>query len=266
MYSDFHVHTEFSGDSDAPVRKAIETAIALSMKHLCITDHHDYDMPAGGLDFTLDTDLYFNTLSALKEEYSSQIELSIGVELGLQPHLKEYLNVYTSRYPFDFIIGSTHVVNGIDPYFSKFYAGRPEAEAYREYFEQVLSNTGRLDCYDVFGHLDYVVRYGPDKNKHYSYTVYKEILDEILRTIISKGKGIECNTGGFKYGLGHPNPEADLIKRYLELGGEILTIGSDGHKLSEIGYEFPKLTELLKHCGVKYYAVFKERIPLFFPV
>lgn len=266
MFSDFHVHTEFSGDSEAPIREVIERAIALSMSNLCITDHHDYDMVPNPIDLTLDTDHYFQVLLPLKVEYSNKIQLSIGVELGLQAHLKDYLDTYLKSYPFDFIIGSIHLIRGLDPYYPEFYEGRIEAEVYMEYFETVLSHVNLLDCYDVLGHLDYIVRYGPNKNKYYTYKTYAEILDEILKVIISKGKGIECNTGGFKYNLGHPNPHEDLIKRYIELGGEIITIGSDGHKIGEIGYDFPRLAELLKHCGVKYYTVFKERHPQFIPI
>ena len=103
--------------------------------------------------------------------------------------------------------------------------------------------------FDVYGHLDYVVRYGPNKNQFYSYQKYAEVIDEILRTLIQKGKGIELNTAGFKYGLGHAHPTLDILKRYKELGGEILTIGSDGHTPEQIAWEFDIVPSLLKEAG-----------------
>ena len=109
-------------------------------------------------------------------------------------------------HPFDFVIGSSHVVHGIDPYYPKYYEGRSEKTAYREYFESILENLNTYSDFDVYGHLDYVVRYGPDHNRFYTYEAYADIIDEILRKLISMGKGIEVNTAGFKYGLGHPNP------------------------------------------------------------
>ena len=116
------------------------------------------------------------------------------------------------------------------------------------------------------GHLDYVVRYGPNKNTFYSYEKYKELFDEILKTLIAKGKGIECNTAGFKAGLNHPHPTEEILKRYRELGGEILTLGSDAHQTVHLAYHFSAIGDLLKSCGVRYYTVFKDRKPEFLPL
>ena len=87
------------------------------------------------------------------------------------------------------------------------------------------------------------------------------MIDEILRTLIQKGKGIELNTAGFKYGLGEPHPQSDILKRYLELGGDKITIGADGHNPEHIAYDFKKAETLLKDLGFKYYTVFKKRVP-----
>ena len=91
----------------------------------------------------------------------------------------------------------------------------------------------------------------------------KEILDEILKRLVSKNIGLEVNTGGYHYGLGQPNPCACVIRRYKELGGEIITIGADAHSPEKIGYDFPKAASLLKECGFDYYTVFQDRKPQF---
>ena len=119
---------------------------------------------------------------------------------------------------------------------------------------------------DVYGHIDYVVRYGPNKNKFYTYGRYEEILEEILRTLISRNVGLEVNTGGFHYGLGHPNPCEEILTRYRQLGGEILTIGSDAHIPGNIAFDFHKLPDLLKSCGFTHYTVFQNRRPQFLPL
>ena len=167
------------------------------------------------------------------------------------------------KYPFDLVIGSSHVVNGIDPYYPVFYKGKTEHEAYTEYFESILDNLHSGADFDVYGHIDYVVRYGPDKNKYYSYEKYADIIDAILKEIISQGKGIELNTAGFKYGLGHPNPTEDVLKRYHELGGEIITVGADAHKPEHVAYDFDKVSNILKDAGFMYYTVFENRVPAF---
>jgi histidinol-phosphatase (PHP family) len=172
----------------------------------------------------------------------------------------------TQGCPFDFVIGSSHCVRSIDVYYPAFYEGRTEDEAYREYFEAILENVNSGADFDVYGHLDYIVRYGPNKNREYSYRKYAEVIDEILRQLIARGKGIELNTAGFKYGLGHPNPTEEILSRYHELGGEILTLGSDGHKPEHVAYDFEKIPQLLKNAGFSYYTVFRRREPEFIPV
>ena len=99
-----------------------------------------------------------------------------------------------------------------------------------------------------------------------SYThldVYKR---QILEVLIAQGRALECNTGGYKYGLGEPNPSASVLKRYRELGGELITIGSDAHESRHLGYAFSQANSLLKECGFRYYTVYQNRKPCFYPL
>lgn len=265
MLPDYHFHTDFSGDSQTPVRAQLDQAVSLGMKSLCVTDHHDYDVDSV-IDFTLSVDRYMDTMTALKEEYKDRIDLRIGIELGLQVHLKEYFKGLLSAYPFDFVIGSTHFIHRKDPAYPEFFQGRDESEAYLQYFQVTLDNVKNLDTYDVAGHLDYIVRYGPNKAAHYSYEAYKDVLDDILRAVIEGGKGIECNTAGFRKGIMQPNPCIPVLKRFRELGGEILTIGSDAHVPEDLGADFKAARELLLECGFTYYTEFKGRSPEFKPL
>ena len=266
MFWDQHMHCNFSGDSDALPEDMIRAGIAHGLSGICFTDHLDYDYPEEPNIFLLDFDNYFKALSDLREKYADKISVNIGIELGLQPQAAGQNLAVAEKYPFDFIIGSSHVVNHMDPYYPEFFAGRDEDAAYMEYFESVLENINSGVDFDVYGHIDYVVRYGPNKNAFYTYEKFKDIIDEILTQLISKGKGIEVNTGGFKYGLGHPNPTEDIIKRYWELGGEIITMGADAHVPEYVAYEFDKTAQIIKNCGFKYYTVFKNRKAEFIPL
>lgn len=263
MLWDTHMHTHFSGDSEAEPISMIEQAIKLNLSGICITDHLDYDYPDDPKLFLPDLKKYAFTVKRLQKQYAKQIPICFGIELGLQPHLSQKHHDVLSEYDFDFVIGSSHVVHGADPYYPSYYEGRTEREAYREYFESILENIAAFDAFDVYGHIDYVVRYGPNKNADYSYEKYKDIIDEILKLLIFKGKGIEINTAGFKYGLEHPNPTEDILIRYHELGGEIITIGSDAHKPEHIAYDFKKVPDILKSCGFGYFTVFQKRKPEF---
>lgn len=266
MFWDQHMHCNFSGDSDALPEDMIKAGIAHGLSGICFTDHLDYDYPEEPNIFLLDFDNYFKALSDLRKKYVDKISVNIGIELGLQPQAAGQNLAVAEKYPFDFIIGSSHVVNHMDPYYPEFFAERNEDEAYMEYFESVLENINSGVDFDVYGHIDYVVRYGPNKNAFYTYEKFKDIIDEILTQLISKGKGIEVNTGGFKYGLGHPNPTEDIIRRYRELGGEIITMGADAHVPEYVAYEFGKTAQIIKNCGFKYYTVFKNRKAEFIPL
>ena len=260
---DLHMHSNFSGDCDVSMEKMAEMAVEKALDGICFTDHLDYDYREEPGLFDLDLDAHKRGLEEARNKFSGRLEILYGIELGLQPHLESRLRNVTETYPFDFVIGSSHVVRGVDPYYPAFYEGKSEKEAYREYFESILEILEKNFDFDVYGHLDYVVRYGPHKNLYYSYREYSDVIDEILKKIIEKGKGIEVNTGGFKAGLGHPNPTEDILLRYRELGGEIITTGADAHTPEYVAYEFDKIKEILKNTGFKYYTIFRKRSPEF---
>lgn len=263
LNTDFHIHSSFSADSDTPMAAMIEEGIRRGLTVMCFTEHLDYDYIADGMDFVVDTSAYLSELNRCRDLYGSRMELLFGIELGLQPHLAGRLSEYLRQWDFDFVIGSSHVVNGADPYYPSFYEGRREEDCYREYFQTIPANLKAFSNIDTYGHIDYVVRYGPNKNKFYSYEGYRDILDEVLKCIISHGIGLELNTAGYKYGLGVPNPHPDVLKRYRELGGEIITVGSDGHAPEHLAYDFHKVDDLLLACGFRYYTIFRKRKPEF---
>jgi len=265
MLSDFHLHSHYSADSETLPEDVIETAIKLGMKCICFTEHNDFEFPKNhdNFDFTLDTKAYFNELNTLKEKYSSRIDVRIGLEAGLEICFEDRINNLINNNSFDFVIGSSHLINRLDPYYPEFFENRTEKECFEEYFINILDNVKTFDNFDVYGHLDYIVRYPDTKDKYYSYSAFGDIIDEILRTIIYKGKGIEVNSGGLRCGLTFPNPHPDIIKRYKELGGEILTIGSDAHTTEYIGKYFDRIEDIIKACGFEYYTIFKNRKPEF---
>lgn len=263
--ADFHLHSSFSGDSTEPMENMILSAIEKGLTHICFTEHMDFDYPVSeGTPegtFLVNTDSYLYDLARLKDKYSGRLQILFGIELGLQPHLAKELAVYTHLHEFDFIIGSTHIANGKDPYYPAFYENRSEEEAYREYFENIIENIRKVRHFDVFGHLDYVVRYGPDKDKNYSYAKYKDLFDTILTLLLEYEKGIELNTGSLRSGTKDVSPCRDVLKRYRELGGEVITVGSDAHCAKDIASDFHLAAEILKDCGFRYYCIFEKRLP-----
>lgn len=265
--SDFHLHSSFSGDSQAPMEDMILKGIDLGLTHMCFTEHNDFDYPPcediTEKTFELNADAYLYDLLKYRNKYKDQINVMFGVELGLQPHLARRNSIFAKAHDYDFIIGSSHICNGRDPYYPPFYEGRSEEEAYSEYFQSIIDNIKKFSNFDVYGHLDYVVRYGPNRDTAYSYEKYQDLFDAILKLLIENGKGIEINTGGVVKGIRELHPCTAVVKRYRELGGEIITIGSDAHKPEAIGAYFDRAEAVLRECGFKYYTIFEKRLPEF---
>ena len=262
MLADCHLHTEFSTDSETPMRAQAERALELGIPAICVTDHMDMDYPQG--EFWLDTDRYMEAVRRLQEEYRGRLEIGFGVELGLMEHLRARQEEYLKKYSFDFVIGSVHLIHGEDPYNGELFRKYGDEEVFREYFR--LSHRLLADAPSIqsWGHLDYVVRYGQNPEV-YSYRKYADEIDAVLKLLLEKGIALEVNTAGFRT-LGRTNPEPDVLRRYRELGGELITVGSDGHQPEYLGYRFRETEELLRSCGFSYYAVFRQRKPEFIKI
>lgn len=261
--ADFHLHTDFSSDSATPMEDMILSGIAKGLKTMCFTEHMDYDYPVPSdkpeLTFLVDTDTYLAKTKELASKYAGKCEILFGIELGVQPHLYDDLKKLTTFYPFDFVIGSTHLIDGVDPYFPEFFESRGEKAAYERYFEYCVENIRAFPELDSFAHLDYIVRYGPNQNKYYSYKEYSDYIDEVLKLLIYNGIALEVNTGSFKYGLNVTNPNFDIIKAYHRMGGELITVGSDAHVPEFVANKFDVVSDLLSEAGFKYYTEFRER-------
>ena len=261
--ADCHLHTQFSTDSEASMESMIEAAIQKGLRTVCFTEHLDYDYPPedGKEVFLVDLPAYQEKLFELRERWRGKIEVLFGIELGMMPYLGERCEAVVRAWPFDFVIASSHLVDGRDPYDPSFFEGVSEEEAYASYFRTVPANVGAFSSFHTYAHLDYIVRYGPHRNERYSYEKYREVLESALRVLIESGKALEVNTGGYRYGLGQPNPHLDVLRAYRALGGELITIGSDAHAPADVARAFPLLAELLPSLGFSHYAVFRGGKP-----
>ena len=262
MRADVHMHCAFSNDSESRPEDMVESAIAKGLSVICFTDHYDKDNLDWGDEAIFDVESYFQKMIELQEEYRDQIDIRIGAEIGMQPYLAEYYQNFMAQHPFDFVIGSVHSVLEHDVALD-FFQKHSDPEGYKIYFEEMLQDVQKIKSYDVLGHLDYIVRYSNQGSKGFDLNDYMDIIEEILKQVIAHGKGIEMNMSGLKYGLGAPHPQPEIIKRYRELGGEIITVGADGHIPEHIAYDYHLADDILKSCGFKYYTEFKGRKPLF---
>ena len=265
--ADYHLHTHNSGDSEAPMEDMINSAISRGLKEICFTEHMDMDFPITPDTpkdcFTLNTASYKEELFKYKEIYKDKITIKFGVEVGMQTHIVSKNSEYVRSESFDFVIASIHLIDGQDPYYPVFWEGRESKDTFKNYFESTLDNITRFDDYCVLGHLDYLARYVPKEYKPYLWQDYSDIIDAILIHLIKNDKGLDFNTSAlFKSGAS-TNPHPDILKRYKELGGKIITFGSDAHTPEAMAGAFEKAKNIAQECGFDEYCTFEKCSPIF---
>ena len=263
IISDQHMHSTYSGDAKDSMETMILSAIDKGLKSICFTEHQDFGYPyregEEGM-FELNTDAYLYELLTMRAKYEDRIRVGFGVELGMDLEEVRKNAIFAKSHEFDMIIASLHEVDKVDPYYPEYFEDKSEEEAYGLYFRRMYDNLLKFENFDVLGHIDYIVRYGRNKDNTYRYETYRDTIDAILHFLIEHDKGLEINTAGLRQGLKDVHPTLDILKRYRELGGEVITVGSDAHNAGDIARDFDRAEQALKECGYKYYSIFENRI------
>lgn len=263
---DYHVHSDYSLDSKMSMSDACIKAMELGLKEIAFTDHVDLDWP-DNLFPTFDISAlgkYINEIMEIQEKFRAFLTVKKGVEIGLQPHTLEQCSKIVSSYPFDFVIASIHIVGRKDSSLPAYFENKNKEQSFMRYYEEILSLVEAFDEFSVLGHLDYVKRYSPYPYKDDDHTIGNDIIDEILKTLIRKNKGIEVNTSGYRHISNSPMPHFDVIKRYKELGGKIITLGSDAHHTRYIGLNFREALMGIKGAGFNHLTTFSNLEPQLF--
>ncbi len=273
MLADYHVHTEFSDDSVYLMEEVVKDAIQMGLEEICFTDHVDYGVkedwdsgvkieyrdgePVANVDYPR----YAERIHRMQCLYGDQITIRMGMEFGMQMHTISQFQKLYDRYPFDFIILSVHQVENREFWTQDFQVGRTQQEYNECYYKEILALVEHYDNYSVLGHLDLIVRY--DEKGLYPFEKTRSYVEQILKKIIQKGKGIEVNTSSHRYGLSDLTPSRAILQLYRELGGRILTIGSDSHKPEHLGAYLKETKALLKSMGFREFCTYEKMQPVF---
>lgn len=265
--ADYHIHSEFSSDCKESLSSIFDRAAELGLDGVAVTDHLDLDFPRHDDTFELDLERYLDVLPEYREKGWKGLQIRVGVELGLQPHMADRIKEIIARPELDFIIGSQHCVGWTELFDDSFFRGKEKDQAHREYFEEFYRNLKIYEGISVLGHFDFFRRYGSptygETHRDVNYTAHIDIIDEILKLAIERGVGLELNTSANRLGLGHFHPHPFILKRYRELGGEIITLGSDCHCAGEIAWHFDDCYDLLESLGFRYVCGFTGQVPEF---
>lgn len=273
MLVDYHVHTEFSDDSVYPMEDVVRDAVKMGLDEICFTDHVDYGVkvdwdsgekvvyrngePLANVDYPK----YAEQVGRMQKIYGDRIGIKLGMEFGVQMHtIPRYENLFR-RYPFDFVILSVHQVEDKEFWTQDFQRGRTQKEYNERYYEEMLNLVKHYQHYSVLGHMDLIVRY--DEMGIYPFSKVESYVKDILKRVIADGKGIEFNTSFHRYGLKDTTPSGKILELYYQLGGRIITLGSDSHRPEHLGTYMEEAKELLKGIGFREFCTYDKMKPIF---
>ena len=259
--TDMHTHTTFSHDGKNTPAEMLEAARKRGLAFYGVSDHFDYDY-----DFSLmdeaeriatqngDTAEYFHTLRHLQEDYEGVMNVAVGAEFGYSENPEvwgRYLSTYEKHRP-DFVINSVHGVDGRD--YARYQFVGDKKDIYGAYLRLVRKSLDAPYPYDIVGHIGYIARYVPFADRRLSLEEFGDRIDDILKTIIEKGKILEVNSAN-KTLENRTLPAREIVERYFELGGRKVSFGSDAHFIERIADKRDEVVEMLKEIGFTYITI-----------
>jgi len=256
---DYHLHTFHSMDGRQSVDELCAAMAAQGVQEICLTEHIEPGHPDPGADVPPIWDVYLQEIQQMRQKYP-QLIIRAGVEIGDNPLLHREIEAMLDPLPLDFRLLSLHLVDGVDCYDEMYYHGKTRQQAYRAYAEAKAASIMAWQNFDSVAHIGYVAkfsRYTGDE-KPLRYEDAPDAFDAMLKHIISHDKCLEVNTSG--YGTtGDTLPHTTILKRYIELGGEQFTFGSDSHNVERDYQDIERAKEQVRSLGGKYQASFCQR-------
>lgn len=265
LYTDSHNHTlHFSGDAHMTSSELLAGAKAKGLSAVVITEHYDFDYPHK-LDTQLlfDVDAYFESFWKWAADVPDGLNLFSGIELGYQIHLCDMYDKLVQSHPFDSVIMSNHLYKGQDPYFFRQCYSSPKTQVYSGYIDELTKMVLSSNEFDIVGHYDYIMRYAPYDDQTMKYKDSPDSFDRFLKAIISRGKSLEINTRSINNLIAKNSPDfmpdQEILERYLSLGGKRITLGSDSHDPTTVGFYFDETAAYLKDIGFSYLTSYVGR-------
>jgi len=280
MLTDLHTHTQHSPDaSPQSVTERVAAAEQLGLRVMGISDHVEINRwyPAARYhaeeteEFLYDSRSVFaasvSEVAALQRTermQQSPVRLVCGAEVGQIPQ-DIALSQRLYRDPrVDFVIGSVHELPEMADFYFLHYDEIDIPALIGAYFEEEL-RLAQTDCYDTLGHLTYGLRYLPNRAA-FDLSPYAGVIDEIFRTVIAHGKALELNGSGLKYDMPFTDPAPQMIRRFRELGGQYLTLGTDAHDTQYLGFGMEQLEQIARDAGFSHVTYFVRHEPVQIPL
>ena len=269
MYlADYHTHSNCSPDGRLTVSEMAKAAIDRGLHEICITDHVDpfhWHDRSPCLDFDwAGLQAQYDAAQAL---YGDRITIKLGCELGDAPYnFANSEHLLATAPELDFVIGSVHLAGESFDWLDLYFVKNGDDAYYHTMIESYLDEMEKVALWgkcSVLGHLTLPLRYiNENYHRGLTFAAHMDHVAEILRIAIENGIGIECNINRGN----EPLPGREILQLYRELGGEIITLGSDAHNAAYVGCAIAEGQELLRECGFRYFTTFTKGQPEFRPL
>lgn len=268
---DNHNHSQFSFDGKkTSVEKSALSARSKGLGGICFSDHCDLYVAPMKASFENLVPEEFDIMAQQAEidrvqtmmdsQGKDGFRILKGIEIGMYGDIRPQIRRHLEGHSFDQVIASVHYIEETDPYYGGYYENKDWKQAYGGYLETIYREMTWLKDFDIMAHYDYIARYAPYPQESVLYKDFSDIFDEMFRYLISEGKALEINTKSYQdYNGRHPQPDPDVLLRYKELGGEIISLGSDSHDSLRPGDKFDDISEFLRSLGFRWTAHYEKR-------
>ena len=256
---DYHVHTDYSPDGKASMAAQCLAAIRAGVAEICFTEHLEYGAPLPQFAAQPRFGPWFEEIGRSRRAFP-ELRILAGVEAADIDTETERTLREIKRWPFDFVLLSQHIVDGMDPYEGKFFEGRIQAQAYEAYARAVLESLRRFEDFDSLAHFGYVAKFAPYDPSVRAFTrdFAPDEVDAVLTHLARQGKALEINTS--RMAMDMPIPGVPIVRRFSELGGELVTLGSDAHREDMVGAGLREAAQMAMECGIRYLARYEARV------
>ena len=263
---DTHLHSDNSPDGHHSAMFICESAVEMNLKAISITDHCEIDVFYQDHYDRSTVQSYFEILKA-REAYRGKLVVLRGIELGEPTYNYELTEKLLSKLDYDIVIGSLHNLRGLqDFYYMKSFTEEDAKRYMKEYYDELIlmADWGK---FDTMAHITYPLRYFFSRSGiSVNLSEYKKQIDQLFSLLAEKEIALEINTGGLRQPLNKLSPEADLVKRFHDLGGKYVTFGSDAHYVEDLAKDFDKAAEAAKYAGFKTCVFFQNHNPMEIPL
>ncbi|MBO7673982.1 MAG: histidinol-phosphatase HisJ family protein [Atopobiaceae bacterium] len=277
MIADYHVHCMFSDDSWYPPEQVCEDAWRQNLDEICFTDHVDYGIKPDWDDalsakvmmgqrvINVDYEAYFPCLADLRKRWADRLVVKTGLEFGVQRHTIPQFDALWNRWgdQLDFVLLSIHQVGDLEFWTGEFQDGRSQQEYNHAYYQELYDVATTFEHWSVLAHLDLIKRYDPAGIL--DFPANRDLVAATLEHVIAQDKGIELNTSSVRYGLKDSQPAKEILQLYRDLGGTIVTLGSDSHTPEHLGAYLRHFQRYLAELGFEGFCTYEKMVPTFHP-